>query len=126
MSLQLFNVYMGSVIKEVKMEMGRRGESGDCLTCGLFCSDESEEDLRAMVGCFVGVYRRRSLKENASKSKMKVLGEKEGLECEVCVELMRLEHVSEFKYRNLNIGRWRVGEGLQEVLGLCLMLGVCS
>ena len=27
----LFNVYMDAVMKEVKMGMGRRGESGDCL-----------------------------------------------------------------------------------------------
>ena len=27
-----------------------------------------------------------------------VLGREEGLECEACVEGMRLEHVSEFKY----------------------------
>ena len=36
---------------EVKMKMGRRVESCDCLVlCG-----ESDEDLRAMVGSFVGV-----------------------------------------------------------------------
>ena len=34
MSPWLFNVYMEAVMKEVKMEMGRRGESRDCLaTC---------------------------------------------------------------------------------------------
>ena len=31
MSPWLFNVYMDAVMKEVKLEMGRRGESGDCL-----------------------------------------------------------------------------------------------
>ena len=56
-----------------------------------FC-DESEEDLRAMVGRFVEVSR-RSLKVNAGKSKVMVLGGEEGLEYEVCVE-----HVSEFIY----------------------------
>ena len=60
--------------------------------------DESEEDLRAMLGRFVEVCRRRGLKANAGKSKMTVLNGKEGLECEVHVDGIRLEHVSEFKY----------------------------
>ena len=42
--------------------------------------------------------RRRGLKVNASKSKVMVLGGEEGLECEVCLDGMRLEHISEFKY----------------------------
>ena len=42
----------------------------DLVLCG-----ESEEDLR----------KRRSLKVNAGKSKVKVLGGEEGLRCEVCV-----------------------------------------
>ena len=32
MSLWLFNIYMDAVRKEVKMGIGRREESGDCLT----------------------------------------------------------------------------------------------
>ena len=35
----------------------------------VLCS-ESEEDLRAMVGCLVEVCRRRGLKVNASENKM--------------------------------------------------------
>ena len=58
---------------------------------------ESEEDLRAMVGYFVEVYR-KSLKVNAGNSKMMVLGGKEGLECEVCIDGIQLKHISEFKY----------------------------
>ena len=57
MSPWLFNVYMDAVMKEVKMGMGIRGESGDYMAsciqmvqCG-----ESEEDLRVMVGQFVEV-----------------------------------------------------------------------
>ena len=49
-----------------------------------FCV-ESEEDLRAVVGHFAEVCRRRGLKLNAGKSKMKVLDGEEGLECEVYV-----------------------------------------
>ena len=47
---------------------------------GLLCADdlvlcgESEEDLRAVVGCFVEVHRRRGLKVSAGKSKVVVLG----------------------------------------------------
>ena len=50
---------------------------------------ESEEDMRAMVGSFVEMFR-RGLKVNID-------GE-EGLECEVCVDGIRLKHFSEFKY----------------------------
>ena len=38
------------------------------------------------------------LKVNAGKSKVIVLGGEEGLDCEVCVDGIRLEHVSQFKY----------------------------
>ena len=59
---------------------------------------EPEEDLRVMVGRFDEVCRRRCLKVNAGKSKVMLLGGEEGLECEVCEDGIRLEHVSEFKY----------------------------
>ena len=59
----------------------------------LVLCDESEEDLKAMVGCFVEVCRRRGLKVNAGKSKLMVLGEEERLKCDVCVDEIRLEHV---------------------------------
>ena len=42
--------------------------------------------------------RRRGLNVNACMSKMMVLGGEEGLEIEVCVDGIRLEHISEFKY----------------------------
>ena len=51
-----------------------------------------------MVGLFAEVCRRRGLKVNAGKGKVIVLNGKEGLECEVHVDWIRLEHVSEFKY----------------------------
>ena len=53
---------------------------------------ESEEDLR----CFVGVCK-RGMKVNAAKNKVMVLGGEEGLECEVSIDGILLEHVSEFK-----------------------------
>ena len=65
----------------------------DLVLCG-----ESEEYLRAMVGCFVEVCRRRGLKVSAGKSKVMVQNGEKGMECEVCVDGMRLKHVSEFKY----------------------------
>ena len=64
----------------------------DLVLCG-----ESEEDLRAMVRRFAEVCRRRGLKVNASKINLMVLNGEEGLECEVHVDGVRLEHVSEFK-----------------------------
>ena len=42
--------------------------------------------------------RRRGLKFNAGKSKVMELNGEEGLECEVHVDGIRLEHVSECKY----------------------------
>ena len=65
----------------------------DLVLCG-----ESEEDLRGRVGRFAGMCRRRCLKVNAGKSKVMVLNGKEGLECEIHVDGIRLEHVSEFKH----------------------------
>ena len=40
---------------------------------------------------------RRGLEVNIGKSKVMLLGGDKGLECEVCVDGIRLEHVSEFK-----------------------------
>ena len=51
-----------------------------------------------IVGRFAEVCRMRELKLNAGKSKVMVLNEAEGLECEVRVDGIRLEHVLEFKY----------------------------
>ena len=59
---------------------------------------EFEEELKVILGRFVEVCRRRGLKVYAGKSKVMVLNGEEGLECEVYVHGIRLEHVSEFKY----------------------------
>ena len=47
----------------------------------VFCG-ESEEDLMSMVERFIEECRRRGLKFNAGKRKVKVLGREEGLERE--------------------------------------------
>ena len=54
-------------------EKERREEIGDCLA-SLYAADlvlcsESEEDLRAMVGHFFEVCRRRGLKVNAVRAR---------------------------------------------------------
>ena len=109
MSPWVFNVFMDAVMKEVKMGMGRRGvrfheEGREWKLPGLLYADdlvlcsESEEDLRAIVGRSIEVCRRRGLKVNATRSKVMLLGGEDVLECEVCVNGMRLDHVSEFKY----------------------------
>ena len=41
---------------------------------------------------------RRGLKVNEGRSKVMVMNGEEGLECEVLVDGVRLEHVSEFRY----------------------------
>ena len=58
----------------------------DLVLCG-----ESEEGLRAMVERFFEVCRRRGLKFNAGKSKLMVKNGEEGLECEVHVDMIRLD-----------------------------------
>ena len=60
-------------------------------------SGELGEDLRRMVGQFAEACRRRGLKVNAGKSKVMVLNGEEGLECEVHVDGISLEHVLVFK-----------------------------
>ena len=102
-----FNVYMDSVMV-VNIGMGKRGvrfqeggKSGYFLTLCMQMTvlySKLEEDLRLMVGYFVEVCRRGGLKVNAGKSKVIMLGGEEGLECEVCVDGICLEYVSEFKY----------------------------
>ena len=64
----------------------------DLVLCG-----ELEEDLRAMVGYFVEVYR-RGPKFSTGKGKVMVLGGEEGLECKIGVDRIHLGHVSEVKY----------------------------
>ena len=89
MSPWLFNVNMDAVMDELKMGMGRRGVrfqeerrewrlSGFLYTNNLVLCGESEEDLRAIVGRFVEVCRRRELKVNAGRSKVMLLGGEEG------------------------------------------------
>ena len=51
---------------------------------------KSEEEI-VMVGCFLEVCRRGVLKINANKSKVMVLGEEEGLECEIHVNGAQLD-----------------------------------
>ena len=105
----LFNVYMDAVMMEVKIGMGRKGvrfeeEGKEWRLSGLLYANdlvlccELEEELGVIVGRFIEVCRRRGLKGNAGKSKMMLLGGEEGLECEVCVNGIRLEYFSEFKY----------------------------
>ena len=47
MSPWLFNVYMDAVMKEMKIDMGRRGESGDCLVSCMqmtwFCAESQRK-----------------------------------------------------------------------------------
>ena len=47
---------------------------------------------------FAEMCRRSGLKVNAGKNRVMVLGGDEKLECEVCVDGIRSEHVSEFKH----------------------------
>ena len=46
-----------------------------------------------MVGWFANVCKRRGMKVNANKSKVMILNGEEGLECEVHVDMIDLEHI---------------------------------
>ena len=76
-----------------------------------------------MVGWFGDLCKRIGFKVNAGKSKVMVLNVEKGLECEVHVDRILLEHVLEFKYfgcvldetgtGGAECNRWRVGGGFQ-------------
>ena len=80
------------------------GEGREWKLPGLLYADDlvpcdvSEEEMSAMVERFAEVCRRRGLKVNAGKSEVMVLNGEEGLEHEVPVDRIHLEHVSEFRY----------------------------
>ena len=57
------------------------------VVCG-----ELEEIPRVMVGWFIEVCRRRGLKVNTSKRRVIILNGEEGLECEVYIDGVCLEH----------------------------------
>ena len=80
---------------------------------------------------------RRELKVNAGKSKLMVLNGEEGLDCEMYVNEILLEPVSEFKYLGCVldesdtdvaecsrkvVNRWRVDGAIR----FLVMLGICS
>ena len=81
MSPWLFNVYVDTVMKEVKIGMGRREvrfqeEGGEWRLPGLLYADDFvlcgmlEEDMRPVFGCLAEVCRRRCLKVYAGNSKV--------------------------------------------------------
>ena len=65
----------------------------DLVPCG-----ESEENLSAIGIRFVEMCRGRRLKVNVGKRNVMALNGEEGLESEVHLDEIRLEHVTEFKY----------------------------
>ena len=53
------------------------------------------------LGHFVDVCRKKDLKVKSHKSKVMLIGGEAGLECEICVDGVRIEQVSELKYLGL-------------------------
>ena len=96
-------IYGGSDCENGDVEGGVPGllYADDLVLCG-----ESEEDLRVMLECFAEVCRRGRLKVSASKSKV--------MECEVCIDGIRLEHLNTWDVFWMNlvlmrqnvVGRW--------------------
>ena len=67
---RIHHIYIGARFQDE----GREWRLSDLFYANdLVLCDEPEEDLRAMVGHFVEVYRRRGLKINADKNKVMVL-----------------------------------------------------
>ena len=83
-----------------------------------FCMASWEKNLGAMVGHFDEVYR-RGLKINADKSKVMVLNGEKGMECEVSMDGMRLEHMSEFKYLDYVLNESGTDSGEREINCRC-------
>ena len=101
------------VVENGNGEEGREwGLPGFLYADDLVLCSESVEDLRAMVGRFAEVCRRRGLKVNVGKSKVLELGGKEELGCEVCVGEIHLRHVSEFKYLGCVLEESGTGEAV--------------
>ena len=82
---KVFKVYMGPVMKEMKMGIGRMGViffkkgrayrlPGLLLENDLALCCESEEDTRTMMERFIEVCRKKNQKVNADKMKVTVLG----------------------------------------------------
>ena len=114
----LYNIFTQEEVAVYMMGFGEVTTSDDLVLCG-----ESEENFRAMVGLFAEVCRRRGLKINVGKSKVIVVNRKEGLECEIHIDGIRLEHVSEFRClwcvwthqvqkEQSVVGRWKMRLGL--------------
>ena len=61
--------------------------------------------------CIYGRSDEGVLKVNAGKSKGMVLGGEEGLEYEVCIDEIHLEHVSKFKYLGCVLDKAGIDEG---------------
>ena len=88
-----------------------------CADDLVLCS-ESDEDLRAIVRRFVELCRRKGLKVNAGKSKVMVLSGERELVCEIYIDRVCFEHVSDFKYLGCECSR-KVG---RRVAGIIMSL----
>ena len=117
------------------MKFQEEGKSDCMASCMQMNYVESEEDLRAMVGDFVEVCR-KGLKVNAGKNKGVVLNGEERLKVMLvwmaCDKIMCLNSntwsvfwMNLIQMRQSLIGR-RVERGLLALLGLWLILRVCS
>ena len=85
MSSWFFNVYMNAVMKGIENGNRRKGvrfqEDGkEWRLLGLLYADDLffVGSLRAIVGCFIEVCRRKGLKVNEGKSKVMFLGGERG------------------------------------------------
>ena len=107
---ELFRIDSGfSLYIWISGEDGDGKEGIEQRLSGLLCADDSE-DLKAMMECFVELCRKRGLKVNAGKSRVMILNGEDGLECEVSVDGVRLDCVSEFKYLRCVFDKSGIGE----------------
>ena len=81
---------MDAVIKDVKMGMGSREESGDYLASCMKMTFVRRvgKKTKSNGGIVFELGRRRNLKANAGKTKVMMLSGEEGLESEVCVDVL--------------------------------------
>ena len=138
MSPWLFNIFMDSVIREMKAKVGKVGARMNVegerwwLVTSLFADDsvlmaESESELQKIVDEFNMVCKRRKLKVNEGKSKVMVFERRKSdvidfarpyrvseqcvMECKIDMDGVRLEEVKEFKYLGTMLCKYGSMEG---------------
>ena len=114
MSPWLFNLYLDGVMREMKGRIMNRekrleGTGWKWIVNSLVYTDdtlpmtESQESLARFVREFAGMYGRRKLKANVSKSKVMVVSKNGGYKIAICLQGEKMEQIECFRYLRTDI-----------------------